>query len=470
MDSIPSVSGLEGLPPELVERIGRPAVEAAGLPNDAYTSWDFLALERDRLFSPTWTCIGQACADPGSGRRAAGRVPGPAPAPGARRGRVRVRVFHNVCSHRGNRLVPPSPAAFVARIRCPYHAWTYASGRRGCTGHAARGRPRHGTGTTSLDRRAHGLTARARSAVWLDLVFVNPGGGAPPFERPHRAARRAPAHGLAAPAQFERMQSRREPRQLRARVRRQLEARDREQPGELPPALRAPRTSTRRSRLEDHYHYLRRRPVRGAGVEPVPAGRRRRRDRLPPLRGLAGPGLGVPHSLFPNVLHRRARRPRVVAGALSAGARADAGGRADLLRRGDGGRPGPGRGARRDRWKAWRKVFLEDHGRGGGHAARARLAQRSSAGCSPGSWTSRPTTSTSGSRTAWPPDPAPRRSPMPCHSARRGQAVRGCPRRVYGTTTMFPMWRLSINACWAPRSSDSGYAAASTGSISPRSM
>ena len=34
--------------------------EARGLPNVAYTSEDFLALERDRLWARSWVCVGAA--------------------------------------------------------------------------------------------------------------------------------------------------------------------------------------------------------------------------------------------------------------------------------------------------------------------------------------------------------------------------------------------------------------------------
>ena len=38
---------------------------------------------------------------------------------------MRVRAFHNVCRHRGARLVN-TPTAMVGNIVCPYHTWTYA--------------------------------------------------------------------------------------------------------------------------------------------------------------------------------------------------------------------------------------------------------------------------------------------------------------------------------------------------------
>ena len=194
--TVPHSNGLDA---DLVRHINRPTVEAAGLPNEAYTSESFLALERDRLFASTWTCIGQACTVPAPGDARPVDFLGQ-PMLLVRDEAGQVRVFHNVCSHRGNQLVR-EPCHFVARIRCPYHAWTYGlDGRLHGTPHVG-GPGRHENAT--LDRSAHGLRP-IRSAVWMDLVFVNLSGDAPPFER-HIALLAERLHTFAAPAQFERM-------------------------------------------------------------------------------------------------------------------------------------------------------------------------------------------------------------------------------------------------------------------------
>jgi choline monooxygenase len=88
-----------------------------------------------------------------------------------------VRVFHNVCRHRGHRLVS-KPCKFLGVIRCPYHSWTY-----GYDG-ALRGTPHiggHGIHEVDgFDKSSRGLI-EVRSAVWLDAVFVNLSGDAQPF-------------------------------------------------------------------------------------------------------------------------------------------------------------------------------------------------------------------------------------------------------------------------------------------------
>ena len=248
MESIPSVSGLEGLPSELVERINRSTVDAAALPNDAYTSWNFLALERDRLFSPSWTCIGHACTIPAPGDARPVEFLGQ-PLLMLRDGAGSVRVFHNVCSHRGNRLAA-EPCRFPTRIRCPYHAWTYAlDGELLVTPHIG-GPGRHEN--DSFDRRAHGLKA-VRAAVWLDLVFVNPGGGALPFEQ-HIAPLAERVHGLAERTQIERMRpaTTHGSFELEFGGNWKLVVENNLESYHLPFVHR---DLNRRSRLRDHYHY-----------------------------------------------------------------------------------------------------------------------------------------------------------------------------------------------------------------------
>ena len=189
----------KGLHADLVAHINLPTLDAAGLPNEAYTSESFLALERDRLFAATWTCIGHACTVPAPGdARPVNFLGQPMFMVRDRDGQV--RVFHNVCSHRGNQLVR-EPCRFAARIRCPYHAWTYGlDGTLHGTPHVG-GPGRHEN--EGFERRVHGLKA-IRTARWLDMVFVNLSGDAPPFER-HIGRLAERVYALATPAQYERM-------------------------------------------------------------------------------------------------------------------------------------------------------------------------------------------------------------------------------------------------------------------------
>lgn len=169
--------GLDILTPIVLDRLRKPAGEAGGLPPEAYTSADFLALENQRLFARRWICIGitEDVAEPGSVR--------PVTAAGKalillRDDAGEVRVFHNFCRHRGMRLID-APCEGKKRIICPYHSWSYAlDGRLVKTPHIA-GIDRHDR--AELPREIPGL-AEVRTAVWGPLVFVNLSGEAPDFE------------------------------------------------------------------------------------------------------------------------------------------------------------------------------------------------------------------------------------------------------------------------------------------------
>jgi choline monooxygenase len=160
------------------ESVLRPTAEARGLPNEAYTDAAFLARERDTLFARTWTCVGFVSdLEPGGYARPVDLVGLPLLI--TRDARDAVRVFHNVCSHRGHKLVSePCPAGGM--MSCPYHAWSYAlDGRLEATPHIG------GPGVHELegfDRARHGLKP-VRSEVWLGMVFVNLSGDAPPFDQ-----------------------------------------------------------------------------------------------------------------------------------------------------------------------------------------------------------------------------------------------------------------------------------------------
>ena len=46
---------------ELAAAVERPIAEAVGLPNRAYTSPECFRLELERIFAPSWACLGHAC-------------------------------------------------------------------------------------------------------------------------------------------------------------------------------------------------------------------------------------------------------------------------------------------------------------------------------------------------------------------------------------------------------------------------
>ena len=158
---------------EEFDNVTRPVETALGLPNRAYTDEAFLGAERDRVLGPEWTAVAFAHDVPAPGDLF------PATAAGQPLLLVRdvdhtVRVFHNVCRHRGTRLVDV-PCRARKRIVCPYHAWTY--GLDGAllatpnfSGPADHSHP-------SLEEGKQGLV-EVRSGVWNHVVMVNLSGDA----------------------------------------------------------------------------------------------------------------------------------------------------------------------------------------------------------------------------------------------------------------------------------------------------
>ena len=148
-----------------------------GLPNRYYDNRDDFLVERAKIFSPMWVCIGFANA-----------VPGPGdvfplefmelPLLLVRDHDHRVRVFHNVCRHRGHLLVA-EPCQLGHSLRCPYHSWTYA-----LDGSLIRSPNIGGAGVHQVegfDLSGLGLV-QVHCALWHDLVFINLDGSAGPFD------------------------------------------------------------------------------------------------------------------------------------------------------------------------------------------------------------------------------------------------------------------------------------------------
>ncbi|MEM8775917.1 MAG: aromatic ring-hydroxylating dioxygenase subunit alpha [Pseudomonadota bacterium] len=89
-----------------------------------------------------------------------------------------VRVFQNICRHRGMILVE-EPKKIRGAIRCPYHSWCYSTkGELVSTPHV--GGPGHNT-HEAIERENLGLF-EVRSHIWRDVVWVNLSGDAPAFE------------------------------------------------------------------------------------------------------------------------------------------------------------------------------------------------------------------------------------------------------------------------------------------------
>lgn len=174
MSAISSLPG--GLARRALEPVLGPIAEASGLPNAAYNSESFARFERDHLLARTWTCIGVASEVPVPGDVKPVSLLG-MPLILLRDQAGEIRVFHNVCSHRGHELVS-EPCRLRGALRCPYHSWAYGlDGKLRGTPHVG------GPGQKScegFDKSRHGLEP-VRVAVWFDVVFVDLSGESPAF-------------------------------------------------------------------------------------------------------------------------------------------------------------------------------------------------------------------------------------------------------------------------------------------------
>ncbi len=162
--------------PELRQRLAALVPERA-LPGALTTDADLFRLELDRIFAAGWLFVALSAelADPGD---LVTLELGDWSVLVVRGGDSTVRAFHNVCRHRGMRLVASAESSVLTFV-CPYHQWTYGlDGRlRGCGG-MDRGE--------GLDRAAHGLLAIPVEVVG-GLVFIALHPTAPAFAMARRA-------------------------------------------------------------------------------------------------------------------------------------------------------------------------------------------------------------------------------------------------------------------------------------------
>ena len=160
-----------------LDKILQPIEKASGLPNQAYTSDTFFAHERDQVLGRSWAGLWFASDLPKKGHVKPVVFMG-LPLVILRNKQGEIKVFHNVCSHRGMLLVHEEMEVQGA-LRCKYHSWSYnLDGELKGTPHLG------GIGeqkTEGFNHCEHGLKP-VRSAVWMDVIFVNLSGDAPAFD------------------------------------------------------------------------------------------------------------------------------------------------------------------------------------------------------------------------------------------------------------------------------------------------
>jgi phenylpropionate dioxygenase-like ring-hydroxylating dioxygenase large terminal subunit len=150
---------------------------ATGLPNAHYTDPRVFEEERQALLFSQWTGLAVAADVPEPGDAKPMDFLG-MPLLLLRDKDGTIRVFENICRHRGMILVA-EPRKIEGAIRCPYHSWCYSTrGNLISTPHVGGpGRNVH----DAIRRDELGLN-EVRSHVWRDVVWINVTGDAPPFD------------------------------------------------------------------------------------------------------------------------------------------------------------------------------------------------------------------------------------------------------------------------------------------------
>lgn len=160
--------------------VRRPISQANGLPNAHYIDPSVFNEEKQALMIDTWSGLGVAADVPEVGDAIPITFLG-MPLLMVRDRNGAVRVFQNICRHRGMILVE-EPRKIEGAIRCPYHSWCYSTeGRLVSTPHV--GGPGQNT-HAAIDKSVLGLI-EVRSHIWNDVVFVNISGDELPFEELH---------------------------------------------------------------------------------------------------------------------------------------------------------------------------------------------------------------------------------------------------------------------------------------------
>ena len=153
---------------EKLDVVSKPIAESHGLPNECYISEEYTKIERKKLFEDKWVVVGVASSLPKIGDAKPFTLLN-LPVIILRDKKNKIRVFHNVCSHRGYKIMQ-KPCKIKNVIRCPYHSWSYdTDGKLVATPHIG-GMNKHDT--DKLDKSINCLK-EIRSYVWLDLIMIN---------------------------------------------------------------------------------------------------------------------------------------------------------------------------------------------------------------------------------------------------------------------------------------------------------
>jgi len=134
-----------------------------GLPGWSYHSKALLDLEKEQLFRNHWQLLGHASDVPNPGDYMAMDIVGER-ALVVRGKDGAVRAFHNMCRHRGSRVVADDKGTCRNALVCPFHGWVYNLDG------TLRGAARPGS-FPDLDKTEFGLSP-LDVEIWMGFIFV----------------------------------------------------------------------------------------------------------------------------------------------------------------------------------------------------------------------------------------------------------------------------------------------------------
>jgi phenylpropionate dioxygenase-like ring-hydroxylating dioxygenase large terminal subunit len=142
------------------------------LPAWAYNHPEMTRLEYERILEPSWQILCHVNSIPAAGDFITLDIGGDSVV-AVRNSQGQIRAFHNVCRHRGARILEGTGNCPGA-ITCPYHGWSYRLNGE-LIGMPVR------ESFPGLDRSQHGLKP-VRMTTQFGFVFVNLAGDPPPLE------------------------------------------------------------------------------------------------------------------------------------------------------------------------------------------------------------------------------------------------------------------------------------------------
>jgi len=137
--------------------------ERSGLPVWTYFNEEAMELEREHLLRRCWQLLGHVSDIPQTGDYVTFDIAGERAI--AVRGKDgQIRCFHNVCRHRGSRVVADQRGTCKSAIVCPFHGWAYNLDGTLRGAPAPRSLP-------ELDPEKHGLL-RLEQEIFHGFIFV----------------------------------------------------------------------------------------------------------------------------------------------------------------------------------------------------------------------------------------------------------------------------------------------------------